>query len=118
MDNKNTGFVSVTNIYHNEMKIQYLKDLWKKFVVTNTLKFDLTHAYSALLLFSRYPSFQWRYVIRLENLRHCHIIIRSREMKVYSLSSTQQQKVPSIAGKVCLFFCIVTASLISSFVNN
>lgn len=41
----------------------------------------------------------WRYVIRLENLRHCHIIIRSREMKVYSVSNTQQQKAPSIAGK-------------------
>ncbi|VDK76711.1 unnamed protein product [Onchocerca ochengi] len=40
----------------------------------------------------------WRYVIRLENLKPCHIIIRSREMKVYSLSNMQQQKIPSIAG--------------------
>ncbi|VDN04154.1 unnamed protein product [Thelazia callipaeda] len=40
----------------------------------------------------------WRYVIRLENLEPCSIIVRSREMKVYSLSNMQQQRAPNIAG--------------------
>lgn len=66
---------------------------------TDGIRVTVTTFYMGINTTNGQQKHWWRYVIRLENLGPCSIIVRAREMKVYSLSNMQQQKVPYIAGR-------------------
>ncbi|MCP9257623.1 polymerase delta-interacting protein 2 [Dirofilaria immitis] len=83
---------------HSNCILNQLKPHFAYRETTDGIRVTVITFYLGLNTVSGQQKHWWRYVIRLENLKPCHIIIRSREMKVYSLSNMQQQKIPSIAG--------------------
>uniref|UniRef100_A0A915Q3E4 2-methoxy-6-polyprenyl-1,4-benzoquinol methylase, mitochondrial n=1 Tax=Setaria digitata TaxID=48799 RepID=A0A915Q3E4_9BILA len=85
---------------HSNSVLNQLKPHFAYRETTDGIRVTVITFYLGLNTVSGQQKHWWRYVIRLENLRPCPIIIRSREMKVYSLSNMQQQKMPNIAGGI------------------
>ncbi|VDN17920.1 unnamed protein product [Gongylonema pulchrum] len=85
---------------HSNCILNQLTPHWVYRETTDGIKVTVTTFYLGLNVTNGQQKHWWRYVIRLENQRPCSIIVRSREMKVYSLSNMQQQKFPYVAGQV------------------